>query len=360
MITEEKISIIIPVYNASEHLYDCLNSIKLQIYKNYEVLIIDDGSTDDSVKICENFIKDDNRFKLVVQKNSGVSNARNKGIQMCSGNWILFIDADDMIFKNTLNTLIQAANESKCLVVQGGITTKLQNKLNSFQCLVYKNYEIAKFLLNPYEYNQLEYYSKAELLHSTQGCYAKLISKDLIKNNKIYFENNLKLGEDLVFYFNILNSTEKVCIVTEKIYFYRINQFSVTHKYNPKLLDNALEFSYYFYQLISSNPKYDKLYNYDMRYQIYFHLRLVIDNYLWNTKQTLNVYKFRKIISEYMSNDIINDSIKIIDIKYTQINILSYQLIRNKLRVIFLKTHNWTLLYILGKLNNCIYKFKDI
>ena len=92
-----KISVIIPVYNASGLLPDCLQSIALQTWTDLEVLLVDDGSTDDSAGICRSFCEKDSRFRLLQKENGGVSSARNLGLKEASGDYIAFVDADDWL-----------------------------------------------------------------------------------------------------------------------------------------------------------------------------------------------------------------------------------------------------------------------
>ena len=100
---EDTISIIIPIYNAEKYLSKCITSIIEQDYKNWELLLIDDGSKDNSSEICRNFVEKDLRIRYFCQSNSGVSVARNAGIKMATGQWIMFVDADDSIKRNTLS-----------------------------------------------------------------------------------------------------------------------------------------------------------------------------------------------------------------------------------------------------------------
>ena len=112
----KNITIIIPLYNKEKYIYKCLNSILLQSYGFYEVLIIDDGSTDNSAKICEEFYSKDKRFKYFSKENGGVSSARNLGIEKAKYDYIVFVDADDYIEEDYLKSLI----EYECdLVVEG-------------------------------------------------------------------------------------------------------------------------------------------------------------------------------------------------------------------------------------------------
>ena len=100
------ISVIVPVYNAEEYLEECLESIKNQTYTNIEVILVNDGSSDGSKEICEQYCEKDNRFKLVNQENQGQSVARNLGVAESVGEFIMFVDSDDVINKNVLEVLL--------------------------------------------------------------------------------------------------------------------------------------------------------------------------------------------------------------------------------------------------------------
>src|SRR5690554_7984530 len=108
-----KISVIIPVYNKAPYLEQCLNSVINQTYKNLEIIIIDDGSTDNSLEICEKYRKKDERIQLISQENQGVSVARNKGIQKASGEWIYFLDADDYLELDAFGILMNETIQDK-------------------------------------------------------------------------------------------------------------------------------------------------------------------------------------------------------------------------------------------------------
>lgn len=111
-----KISIIVPVYNTSDYLADCLDSIAAQTFKDFEVLMVNDGSTDNSATICDKYQIIDNRFRLIQQSNSGISAARNKGIDEAKGEYIAFIDSDDIVRNNYLSELICNMDENTQIV----------------------------------------------------------------------------------------------------------------------------------------------------------------------------------------------------------------------------------------------------
>ena len=104
---DELISIIVPVYNSSATLDKCINSLINQTYKNIEIIIVDDGSIDNSYDICLRYSLNDSRVKLIKQNNFGVSFARNKGLEICNGKYIGFVDADDYIEKNMYSKLYE-------------------------------------------------------------------------------------------------------------------------------------------------------------------------------------------------------------------------------------------------------------
>lgn len=107
----DKVSVIVPVYNGEKYIKKCLNDLMNQTYKNYEVIIIDDGSTDNTSEICKLICKKDSRFKYFYQKNSGVSAARNLGLDVLQGEYIVFVDSDDTISVHLLEYLYKGVKE---------------------------------------------------------------------------------------------------------------------------------------------------------------------------------------------------------------------------------------------------------
>ena len=109
----EKISIVVPVYQASQYLNDCLDSLAKQTYKNIEVILVDDGSQDESGNICDYIVDKDHRFKVVHQENQGVSTARNNGLKICTGEYIMFVDSDDWLEPCCCESALKKIHESK-------------------------------------------------------------------------------------------------------------------------------------------------------------------------------------------------------------------------------------------------------
>ena len=101
----QKVSVIVPVYNVEQYLEECIDSIINQSYTNIEIILVDDGSTDNSGAICDNYQNIDDRIKVIHQKNMGLSGARNSGVRVCSGDWITLVDGDDIIHPKMIEIL---------------------------------------------------------------------------------------------------------------------------------------------------------------------------------------------------------------------------------------------------------------
>lgn len=116
----DKVSVIVPIYNVAEYLKECVDSILGQTYRHLEVLLIDDGSPDDAPRICDEYAMIDNRVKVIHKENGGLSDARNVGIEHASGEWLLFVDGDDYIEQNMVETLVSAAKTSRASLAMCG------------------------------------------------------------------------------------------------------------------------------------------------------------------------------------------------------------------------------------------------
>lgn len=122
------VSIIVPIYNSGDKLRTCLNSIKLQSYHDIEVLMVNDGSKDNSSVICEEFAKDDNRFIYIQQENAGVSVARNNGLSHSHGDYICFIDSDDSVELHYVECMMKAIKDTHADIVLQGLTNVYAGK----------------------------------------------------------------------------------------------------------------------------------------------------------------------------------------------------------------------------------------
>lgn len=184
------ISIIIPVYNAEAFLHECLNSICQQTFTNFEVWMINDGSKDSSGKICDSFVQKDSRFHVIHKSNSGVSSARNMGIEAANGEWIAFVDSDDTVDTEYLQTLYRSTSQAdpETLFMQGFKTVKN----NSVR-------ETREFPHQRFHSQEISSCFHDLLIHRSGYPFGKLYNIHIIRKHHIRFNEQIHYAEDVMF-----------------------------------------------------------------------------------------------------------------------------------------------------------------
>ena len=204
-----KISVIIPIYNVEAYLPQCLDSIINQTLKNLEIICINDGSTDGSLKIAEKYAEKDKRIIIINQQNQGLPNARNSGLKIATGEYIMFIDSDDWIDTDYIEKMYFSAIENNADMVKSGYKHYFHDKVTDD--LINKkinNRYTKKQLLQPYENNIV--------------VWATLYEKDfLIKNNILYFDNDILKHEDILYTLKSTILANKIAPVIDTYYNYR-------------------------------------------------------------------------------------------------------------------------------------------
>lgn len=209
-----KISVIIPIYNAESFLNECLVSIQEQTFSDYEAWLIDDGSTDNSGTICDNFAANNKLFHVIHKKNGGVSSARNAGLEKVNGEWICFIDADDTVEKEYLSTLYQFANMQKDILIIQGFKTFLPD-----------NTYIDKRFTNQL-YNSSEIYKTFQDLNINRCGYpfGKLYNAEIIRHHHLRFVESIHYAEDVMFMLTYLTHCSAIQTVEGMNYNYYIRK----------------------------------------------------------------------------------------------------------------------------------------
>lgn len=200
------LSVIVPVYNAASTIHRCLDSIIHQSMCNFELIIVDDGSNDESGKICDEYALKDHRIKVLHKKNKGVSAARNTGIENAIGDWITFIDSDDYISNHFFEVNYQTTAD---LILQYKQTFGDFENIEIYPKGLYENDKCRNFLNKNVQH---------ELFRAPWG---KFFRTDIIKDNHIFFDINYKLGEDALFmldYFCYTNSILSEAISSYQYY----------------------------------------------------------------------------------------------------------------------------------------------
>lgn len=233
----KKISIIIPMYNSEAYIRQCLNSVRNQTYYNLEILVIDDGSTDKSLKICRDMCQEDNRICLFTQRHAGVSSARNRGLDEATGDYIFFLDSDDMIHPFLLEELTRQM-ESKGMGLVFCTCKRLDEK--EIEKVFYKeSMNLSKGEGNAVtiEEKGSEFYLKYRKELSEIG--GKLIQRDAI--GELRFEQKLKAGEDTLFLYELFCKSIKIVYYYRSWYYYRMRPDSLSHTVKSTMKEQYLE-----------------------------------------------------------------------------------------------------------------------
>lgn len=237
-----KISVIVPVYKAEKYIRRCVDSILAQTFTDFELLLVDDGSPDNSGAICDEYAAKDSRIKVFHKENGGVSSARNLGLDNASGEWITFVDADDWIAKTFLESLYKPVSDGKNVdFVQGG-------------CLNYANGEVVCINQKYDDYTGNDY---AKLFAEFRGLVVSKLFKAILlrtESGHLYFDEKIAIAEDMLFTLEYLPRVEKYAFVEETGYYYR--------KDNPHSATTAKRKSNYEAELYSFRRKFKAVMDY--------------------------------------------------------------------------------------------------
>ena len=276
----DKISVVVPVYNVSKYLKECVDTILKQTYTNLEIILVDDGSTDDSGNICEEYAKKDNRIKVIHKKNGGLSSARNAGIKIATGKYIGFVDSDDWIDLDMYNKLYKNMKKEKAQI-------SCCNRL-----LVYSNLE-KKYGTTSY-YEVMDSKRAIELM-CTYGyigvsAYTKLYEKDLF--NGIEFPDGKK-SEDVFIMYKLFEKASTIVYDATPLYYYRQRSGSITTAKNINLdiIDASKELMDY---VVKKYPDIKEIVTNNYVYSIIG----VYDTILKSKKSGADIKKLKKYIKQ--------------------------------------------------------------
>ena len=246
MLEENLISVIIPIYNVEKYISRCLDSVINQTYKKIEIICVDDGSPDNSIKILKEYEKKDSRIKIIRQENGGLSSARNIGIKDSRGEYIFFLDSDDWLPLNSLELLYEDILLNKSDISVGNLI-KVYPK---------KNKEIGLKNLKKIDYslkNYLEYSINKK--NFTANVVNKLYKTKIIVENKILFKEKI-LYEDFLFTVQYFIYCKKISVIKEAVYYYFLErEDSIVNTVNIRDLEvflNIIEIEKF---LINNNQK---------------------------------------------------------------------------------------------------------
>ena len=235
----ELISIIVPIYNTEKYLHQCLDSILNQTYTNFEVLLVNDGSTDSSGIICQEYVENDSRFRYFENNNGGVASARNLGLERSGGAYITFIDSDDWVEPNYLDVLYTALKENDTDVAISTYKRFAQDGVFYLRSYSREDDEFLNIGTRSRD-SFLEILPRlGELDHSFYSISSKLIKRKIIGN--LLFDEQISYAEDLNFFFHLYLGVESVVYVRDYTYVYRTHDASTSQNINELKVLHELE-----------------------------------------------------------------------------------------------------------------------
>ena len=215
------LSIIVPIYNANNWLKECIRSIRPTTRILLEIILVDDGSTDNSSRLCDELAEEDHRIKILHKQNGGVSSARNSGLNLASGKYVMFLDADDTMIEFGWNAIEECLVSANCDLYVFSYNIYSINKKST-------PVDLCKHIKS----DDLESFDKILLTTPLLNtCWAKLYRLDTIKKNNIYFDTEIKIGEDLIFLLNYRRHINSLKILNVRVMNYIENHLSAMNTF---------------------------------------------------------------------------------------------------------------------------------
>jgi len=232
-LSDDLVSIIVPVYNSEKYIRQCTESLIHQTHRNIEIIFVNDGSTDDSERICKNYAILDNRIKVISQKNSGPAAARNTGVRHATGSFVFFLDADDLIEPKTIEILLVVdAQHSSDLVMSNFGKLVHDNKMVKQPVAFSPDDEPFQGPLKKLSKTDIGLYVRHFLKHPSNHlvsyCWARLYKLSIIKTHGIFANESMRLFEDYVFNLEYLRYAKEVVFVNEPLYIYVMHDSHVS------------------------------------------------------------------------------------------------------------------------------------
>lgn len=258
------ITVIVPIYNTKDFLSECLDSILKQTYRNIQVILVDDGSTDGSLEICKAYIEKDERIMLIQKPHSGLVEARKAGVEQAKGKYCIFVDSDDWIAENLL--------ESVLLLTDNGSVDIVNYNMESVNGKIRTKWEYS-IPDGTYESQQLEnIYAKMMFDFENlrpgiiQSLCTKMIKTNILKESIRNVDNRITVGEDAAVVYKAMLTAEKIVVTSESYYFYRRHDGAMMVCKDIGIFDKIFYFQQYMQKMFSA---YDNQYRLEQQLKAY-------------------------------------------------------------------------------------------
>lgn len=348
-----KISIVSPVYKTEKYINKMLETIRTQTFTDFEVIFVDDGSTDNCPQILDDFAKEDKKFKVIHQKNSGASAARNNGLEHCSGEYVYIIDSDDYLEKNALELLWENAQKTSADIIYGDYYIEESNRSilkkvfdREFYTDNSNDIDIIQSAVN-IGGSGINLSSKSfERINEFGGApWRAMIRRSIISDNMIRYDESLKgLGEDILFIQNVYEHVSSVSYIQKPIYHYRMLNDSLSHGYKKDLL-KGFDLVYDKEELFLKQNNKGNNHWITYYYRIIKYINLSLKYYFQNkgntSSDTERFNEFKRTMRSYPYKTAI---------KSVPLKLISSK--NNKISVLLLKMHMYRLFWMLKKRKN--------
>lgn len=290
-------SIVVPVYNVENYIIECLDSIKNQDFNDYEIVIINDGSKDNSLRLCEEWAKNNYKIciKIISQENQGLGPARNTGIKQADGDYIIFIDSDDMLYSDkSLSMLSKFIEEFSLPDVVCYDKVQFDNlSKNEYS----EKKHISKNINNYYYPKRINKMIKNNLF--LVSAWSKVVKKNIIIDNNLYF--NSIVSEDIDWTFRLLTYTYNIFYLNEKIYYYRANRSgSLTSNFDKILNGTTIALNnvnLYYIKIKNKESFFIRYYN-----SVYCGVVIMASKYKKNYDYIKHLSDYDKVVLKYSKN----------------------------------------------------------
>lgn len=337
------ISIIIPIYNSAKSLPNCLKSIENQTFKDIEVIMVNDGSSDTTEDICKSFVDKDSRFKYFYIENSGVSKARNFGIEKSNGEWVTFVDSDDWIESDMIAFMVSKASANIDIVGVKPIFDKCgKTVLASLNRNFIHKKDLASFPLTILVPEASVYYDNVVVsLEVMASVWGKMIRKKILKDNNIRFKESLPLGEDGLFWLQCYLKCKDFVFYDKNAYHYVMSESSSNYKYRSNILEiNQKYYSSYMDELDKIPFSFRNEYQTLLVYRSYCNLRNL---YLFHKDNSCSFQNRLKVLEKMLANN------RVCNIPYLAAS--------KKVEIALIKKKCYILLFLFGKMISIIKDF---
>lgn len=342
----EKVSIIVPVYNVHSYLNNCLESLVRQTYKNIEILLIDDGSTDGSGNICDEWAVKDARIKVFHKENGGVSSARNVGIANATGEYLMAADGDDFCEETFVEKMYNAITNQDCDMALCGhcmeYTNKVINYETPYETGIYDVKEIFSALFLATKNNESKRLFAA--------FWAAILKRSIIEKYNLRCDTDVTRAEDLLFLLDYTGYCKKVAILNESLYHYIQRESSLVHtQYIVPTMPAIQSLMYIQEQFIKISDNH----NIDKELYMQSFLKLHLERFLW---QITNIYNLKNTSGKKEKLALLKfilDNARLIEaIKALERNTYKKLSFKHKVTSAFVMTQNLTLIRLWGEFFN--------